>query len=73
MTESSEIQQLREEIQNLRYLYKKLAETMLPEDEATPEEIIALDDESKEYVSEVELVETLHKKAGKDPIRSTSD
>lgn len=43
MTESSEIQQLREEIQELRYLYKRLAETLIPEDEATPEEARALD------------------------------
>jgi hypothetical protein len=73
MTESSEIQQLREEIQNLRYLYKKLAETLIPEDKVMPDEAKALDEESKEYVSEKELVEKLRKKVRKEPQRSASD
>jgi hypothetical protein len=66
MTESSGIQQL-------RYLYKRLAETLIPEDEATPEEAEALDSEPKKYLSEAELVETLRKKAGKNFTRSASD
>jgi hypothetical protein len=39
MTDSSEIQQLREEIQELRFLYLKLAKTLIPEEQATPEDL----------------------------------
>jgi archaellum component FlaC len=39
MTESSEIQQLREDIQELRLLYGWLAEMIIPEEKATPEDI----------------------------------
>jgi len=59
MTESSEIQQLREEVQELRLLYKRLAETLLPEEEPTVEETAALDAEPKEYFSEGELMRSL--------------
>jgi hypothetical protein len=39
MTESSDIQQLREEIQELRFLYRRLAEALIPEEQATPEDL----------------------------------
>ena len=39
MTESSEIQQLREEIQELRVWYRKLAETLIPVEQITPEDL----------------------------------
>ena len=39
MTESSEIQQLREDVQELRLLYRRLAEMIIPEEKATPEDI----------------------------------
>ena len=72
MTESSEIQQLREEVQELRLLYKRLAETLLAEDEQTPEETAAMDDESKEYFSESEFMEMLQRDAGRRTKRSAS-
>jgi len=56
MTGSSEIQRLREDIRELRLLYRQLAETLLPAEEPTSEERVALDDESKEYFSESEFL-----------------
>lgn len=63
MTESYGIQRLREEIQELRLLYRRLAETLLPEEEPMPEETAALDDESKEYFSESEFLRMLRSDA----------
>jgi len=65
MTGSSEIQQLREDIQELRLLYKRLAETLISEEEPTLEEKAALDDESKEYFSEGELLGMLGNSGGR--------
>jgi|GEM_PF-1504880 len=72
MTESYEIQQLREEIQELRLLYRRLAETLLPEEEPTPEETAALDDESKEYFSESEFLRMLRSDVRRRSTRSAS-
>jgi len=72
MTESSEIQQLREDIQELRLLYRRLAETLLPEEEPTPEEKAALDDESKEYFSEGEFLRMLQSSVRRRSKRSAS-
>lgn len=72
MTESYEIQQLREEIQELRLLYRRLAETLLPEEEPTPEETAALDDESKEYFSESEFLRMLQSDVRRRSERSAS-
>ena len=38
MDTTTELQQIRQELDELRRLYKKLAERLIPEDEATPEE-----------------------------------
>jgi uncharacterized protein involved in exopolysaccharide biosynthesis len=72
MTESSEIQQLREEIQELRLLYRRLAETLLPEEEPTPEEKAPLDDESREYFSESEFLRMLQGDVRRSSKRSAS-
>ena len=72
MTESSEIQQLREDIQELRLLYRRLAETLLPEEEPTPEEKAALDDEPKEYFSESEFLRMLQSDVRRRSERSAS-
>jgi hypothetical protein len=72
MVESSEIQQLREDIQELRLLYRRLAETLLPEEEPTPEEKAALDDESKEYFSESEFLRMLQGNVRRSSKRSAS-
>ena len=72
MTGSYEIQQLREEIQELRLLYRRLAETLLPEEEPTPEETAALDDESKEYFSESEFLRMLRSDVRRRSTRSAS-
>ena len=39
MAESSELQQIREEIQELRFLYRRLAEAILPEEKPTSEDL----------------------------------
>jgi hypothetical protein len=39
MTDSSELQQIREELQELRFLYRRLAEALIPEEQATPEDL----------------------------------
>ncbi|MCJ7574306.1 hypothetical protein MUO93_08600 [Candidatus Bathyarchaeota archaeon] len=72
MVESSEIQQLREDIQELRLLYRRLAETLLPEEEPTPEERVALDDESREYFSEKEFLRMLQGNMRRRSKRSAS-
>jgi len=72
MTQESEIQQLREEIYELRLLYKKLAESLIPVVKPTPEEIESLEDDSKDYLSEEELVELLGSKRRRSRARSTS-
>ncbi len=72
MTESSEIQRLREDIIELRLLYRRLAETLLPEEEPTPEEKAALDDESKEYFSESEFLRMLQSDVRRRSERSAS-
>jgi len=72
MTGSSEIQQLREEIQELRLLYRRLAETLLPEEEPTPDEVAALDDEPKEYFSESEFLRMLQSNVRRRSKRSAS-
>jgi archaellum component FlaC len=72
MSESSEIQEIREEIRELRLLYRKLAEDLIPEEEPTPEEVEALDAEPKEYLSEGELLDLLRPEAGRKPGRSSS-
>jgi hypothetical protein len=72
MTESSEIQQLREDVQELRLLYRRLVETLLPEEEPTPEEKAALDDESREYFSESEFLRMLQGDVRRRSKRSAS-
>jgi uncharacterized protein involved in exopolysaccharide biosynthesis len=72
MVESSEIQQLREDVQELRLLYRRLAETLLPEEEPTPEEKAALDDESREYFSESEFLRMLQGDVRRSSKRSAS-
>jgi hypothetical protein len=42
MDTTTELQQIRQELDELRHPYKKLAERLIPEDEATPEEEKAL-------------------------------
>ncbi len=65
MAESAEIQQIREELKELRYLYRRLAETLIPVKEPLPDEVKALEEEPKEYICEEELLKILRKKAGK--------
>lgn len=59
MDTASEIQQIRQELDELRLLYKKLAESMIPEDDATPEEERALRAEKKTYLTEEETLKLL--------------
>jgi len=59
MTQSSEIEQLREEVRELRVLYMKLAESLIPVEEPTPEEVAAIEDESDGYYSEDEFMKLL--------------
>ncbi len=74
MSESSELQEIREEIRELRLLYRKLAEDLIPEEEPTSEEVEALDAEPKEYLSEGEFMGLLRAgKAERKPRRSSSD
>ncbi len=73
MVESSELAEIREEIRELRLLYGKLVERLIPEEEPTPEELEALDAEPKEYFSEDELMKLLKPgKPGRKPRRSSS-
>ena len=65
MTKSSEIQQLREEIQELRVLYLRLAETLLPEEQATPEDLESINSHD-ETMSKDEFLRAL----GKPPERA---
>jgi len=63
----------REEIRELRLLYRKLAEDLIPEEEPTSEEVEALDAEPKEYLSEGELTGLLKgSKLERKPRRSSS-
>ena len=72
-TESSELQQIRNEIMELRLLYKKITESLIPVEEAYPEEVAALDEEPKEYISKEELLKLLKKeKRGTGPRRTKS-
>jgi hypothetical protein len=52
MDTATELQQIRQELDELRLLYKKLAESMIPEDDPTPEEEQALRAEKKTYLTE---------------------
>lgn len=58
MTESSEIQQLREEIQELRLLYRRLAETLIPEEKPAPGDLESIT-ESDETVNKDEFLRAL--------------
>jgi hypothetical protein len=62
MTQESEIQQLREEVLELRLLYKKLAESMIPTVKPTPEELESLKDDSDDCISEAEFMKILGSK-----------
>jgi hypothetical protein len=62
MDDASEIQQIRQELDELRQLYKKLAECIIPEEDATPEEEAALRATPKEYLTEEETFALLEEK-----------
>ena len=73
MTQESEIQQLREEVLELRLLYKKLAESMIQTVKPTPEELESLKDDSEGCVSKEEFMEMLGSKSRRRTRRTTSD
>ena len=59
MSEISEIlSQIRDELKELRLLYKELVEKLIPEEEPEPDERKAID-EDDELVSEEELFQAL--------------
>ena len=61
MSEISEIlSQIRDELKELRLLYKELVEKLIPEEEPEPEERKAIG-EDDEFVSEEELFQALKK------------
>jgi len=61
MSEISEIlSQIRDELKELRLLYKELVEKLIPEEEPEPEERKAIE-EDDEFVSEEELFQALKK------------
>jgi len=61
MSEISEIlSQIRNELKELRLLYKELVEKLIPEEEPEPEERKAIE-EDDELVSEEELFQALKK------------
>ena len=62
MDTTTELQQIRQELDELRHLYKKLAERLIPEDEATPEEEKALQATPKTYLTEEETLALLDEK-----------
>jgi hypothetical protein len=71
MTGSSEIQQLREEIQELRLLYGRLAEVLIPEEKPAPGDLESIA-EPDEAVNKAEflraLKETPLRKGGGSPV-----
>ena len=62
MDTTTELQQIRQELDELRHPYKKLAERLIPEDEATPEEEKALQATPKTYLTEKETLALLDEK-----------
>ena len=70
MSDTSEIQQLREEVQELRVLYHRLAESMLRTEKATPEEIESLEAED-EVVGKEEFLKILRETPFKGRRRSS--
>jgi len=62
MDTTTELQQIRQELDELRHPYKKLAERLIPEDEATPEEEKALQATPKTYLTEEETLALLDEK-----------
>ena len=61
MSEISEIlNQIRDELKELRLLYKELVEKLIPEEEPEPDERKAIE-ENDELVSEEELFQALKK------------
>ena len=61
MSEISEIlSQIRDELKELRLLYKELVEKLIPEEEPEPDERKAIE-ENDELVSEEELFQALKK------------
>ena len=62
MDTTTELQQIRQELDELRHPYKRLAERLIPEDEATPEEEKALQATPKNYLTEEETLALLDEK-----------
>ena len=54
------LNQIRDELKELRLLYKELVEKLIPEEEPDPEERKAIE-EDDEFVSEEELFQALKK------------
>ena len=60
MTDTSDLETIRQELHELRLLYKKIAEQHIPTEEPTPEDIAALENED-EIVGEEEIWKVLHR------------
>lgn len=58
MTDASDLETIRQELYELRLLYKKIAEQHIPTEEPTPEDIEALESED-ETVGEEEVLNAL--------------
>ncbi|MFH2111153.1 MAG: hypothetical protein ABIJ47_07850 [Candidatus Bathyarchaeota archaeon] len=58
MTNASDLETIRQELHELRLLYKKIAEQHIPTEEPTPEDIEALESED-ELVGEEDIWKTL--------------
>jgi archaellum component FlaC len=52
------LEEIREELQEIKHLYKELVDKLIPVEEATPEEKKAIN-EKDEVVDEKELMQTL--------------
>ncbi|MCX6648855.1 MAG: hypothetical protein NTV61_05640 [Candidatus Bathyarchaeota archaeon] len=72
MDTATELQQIRQELDELRHLYKKLAERLIPEDEATPEEEKALQATPKTYLTEEQTLNLLDAKPRRQTKRTQS-
>ena len=72
MTDSPELQQIRDDLQSLKLLYKRIAEDRIGSEKATAEDVRSVE-VPDETVSKAEFLrlldETPVKKRGKSPVR----
>ena len=72
MDTTTELQQIRQELDELRHPYKKLAERPIPEDEAAPEEEKAPQATPKTYLTEEQTLNLLDPKPRRPTKRTRS-